>query len=100
MFKTNAQMNDLEQTEALTAALKRLKAAVMKRENLSAKQSSYTLENSTDRQRGKASTDLNWQCMEVEKKKIDVARLFKNGCCDVGTETRHFTPSGFHEYQY
>jgi hypothetical protein len=93
-------MKTLEQIQAMTAALKNLKAAVMKREKLSAKQSSYTLENSTDRQRGKASTDLNWQCMEVEKKKIDVARLFKNGCCDVGTETRHFTPSGFHEYQY
>lgn len=93
-------MKDLEQIEALTAALKILKAAVTKRNKLSAKQSLYTLENSTDRQRGKASTDLNWQCMEVDKKATDVARLFKDSCCDVGTETKYYTPSGFHEYQY
>lgn len=93
-------MPDIEEIEALIVSLKRLKGAVTKRNKLSEKQSLYTLDNSTDRQRGKARTDLDWQCMEVEKKKIDVARLFEGSCCDVGTETKYYTPSGFHEYQY
>jgi len=84
----------------MIAALKKAKAAIIKKEKISKKQSSFTLKNSTDRQRGKARENLNWQCMEVEKKKIDVARAFKGSCCDVGTETKYFKPSGFHEYQY
>ena len=86
--------------DALIEALKRLKREASKRDKLSAKQSSYTLENSTDRQRGKARENLNWQCMEVEKRKIDVARLFKGSSCDVSTDRTYFNPSGHHEYIY
>lgn len=93
-------MKDLQQIKAMTAALKSLKAAVEKREKLSAKRSAMSTNNSTDKARGKVNADLNWQCMEVDKKATDFARLFEGSCCDVGTETKHYSPSGFHEYQY
>jgi|AntAceMinimDraft_16_1070373.scaffolds.fasta_scaffold100262_2 hypothetical protein len=84
----------------LIEALKRLEREGAKRDKMSAKQSAHTLDNSTDRQRGKLRENLNWQCMEVEKRRIDVARLFKGSSCDVESGLTYFNPSGFHEYQY
>lgn len=93
-------MRQTDEIDAMIAALKQTKTAIKKRDKLSEKQSALTLDNSTDRRRGKAREDLNWQCIEVDKRKTDVARLFKGSCCDVGTETKYYRPSGFHEYQY
>ena len=88
------------QADQLIAALKAYKREEAKRNKLSDRFAAMTLVNSTDRARGGLREKLNWQCMEVRKREIDVARLFENGAFDVGTETRTFRPSGFHEFQY
>lgn len=90
----------LNEINELIAALKLAKAAITKQQRMSEKQSLLTLENSTDRKRGKAREDLNWQSMEVDKKLTDVARMFKGSCCDVSTEEKYYRPSLFHEYKY
>lgn len=93
-------MKDIEQIDSLITALKRLKGEVLKREKLSAKRSGMSLENTTDKARGKANADLNWQCIEVDKRATDVSRMFHGSCCDVGTGTKTYCPTGFHEYTY
>lgn len=90
------------QTDAdqLIAALKRLKKEEAQRKKLSDKYAGMTYENSTDRARGGLREKLNWQSMEVEKKRLDIARLFKGCAFDIEISKRVFKPSGFHEYEY
>ena len=88
------------QIDQLVAKLKTLQKEIRKKKRLSEKLSGMTLENSSDRARGGLREKLNWQCMEVDQKTIDIARFFKGSRFDVGTEKRIYRPSGFHEYEY
>lgn len=93
-------MNDLEQIEAMIDLLKRCKREVKKREKLSDKVAQMDIRVQSARQMERASTDLNWQCMEADKAAIDFARAFKGSCLDVSTGKHYFNPSPFHEYEY
>jgi len=44
--------------------------------------------------------NLNWSAMDLEKRRIDIARAFKGSEFDVSTEKTEFNPSPFHKYSY
>ena len=89
---------EIEEVDRLIAGLRTLKSDLKKAERKSEKAFSMNIQDHSPRQMGKASTDLNWQCMEVDKSKTRVARLFDGSCCDVGRGQKDYNPSAFHQY--
>lgn len=92
-------MKEIELIDLMIDRLKSLKSSIKKKDKISDKAFNMNPQNSTPRQIQKASTDLNWQCMEVDKGKTEIARIFKGSCLDVDTGEKEYNPSGFHKYK-
>ena len=93
-------MTDLETIEQAITLLKSIKATYKKKERLSVKAANTNFRNSTPKQIEKASVNLNWECMELSKAKVNFARFFKDSILDVSTEVQNYNPSGWHEYKH
>jgi hypothetical protein len=93
-------MKDLETIEQAIILLKSIKSTYKKKERLSEKARNTNFTNSTPSQIDKATSNLNWECMEYSKAKVNFARLFKDSILDVSTEVQTYRPSGFHEYTH
>lgn len=96
---------NIDDITKLEAAVKEMKREVIKRNKMSAKLAEMTFENSTNKRRGNARADLNWQCMEIEKLTYKCHALGVDcGIADVREpeyyETRTFEPDGFHEFLF
>jgi len=92
--------SEKEQLEYLTKLLKQINQDSKKIEKLSEKARNTNFQNSTPKQTQKASVNLNWACLSLDKSKTDFARAFKGSCLDVNTEEKEYNPSGFHHYRH
>ncbi len=93
-------MTDLETIEQAITLLKSIKSTYKKKERLSEKAANTNFRNSTPKQIDKASRNLNWECMELSKAKVNFARFFKDSILDVSTDAQTKTPTGWHEYKH
>ena len=93
------EKSELEQIDIMIAKLKEVKASIKKRDKLSDK--AFNMNHTTHRvsQMQKISTNLNWECMHLDKCKTDFARLFKGSVLDVSTDEKEYNPTGFHKYK-
>lgn len=57
-------------------------------------------ENGTIKQRQKASVDLNWQCMALDKQRKSTWKTISEADLKVSLEDCEYNPSGFHNYKY
>jgi len=78
-------MNDLDFLDNMIKQLKYVKAQYVSRDRLIIKARDC---NGTIKAKQKASVNLNWQCMEVDKAVTDFARSFKGSILDVETGNR------------
>ena len=79
--------------------LKILKSEYLKAEKLSEKSLNMDFKNNTPKQMQKASTDLNWQLMHLDKTKKRVWKSILNADLEVDLEDTEYKPSGFHTYK-
>lgn len=56
--------------------------------------------NGTIKQRQKASVDLNWQCMALDKQRKSTWKTILNADLKVSLEDCEYNPSGFHNYKH
>lgn len=90
-------MHEIEKIDEVINRLKQLKKEINTKEKLSQK-ALYC--DGTPRQRMKASTALNWQCMHVDKVRKSVWKSIKEAeFLKVSLEEREYNPSGFHSYK-
>lgn len=83
----------------LISALKTLKSDYLKTDKLSNKSLNTNFGNSNQRQISKASVDLNWQCMHLDKQKKKVWSIILNSDLEVDLEETEYKPSGFHTFK-
>lgn len=93
-------MKEFEQINDMLSLLKLIKTSVNKREKLSNKAFEMNTKTHTNKQISKIITNLDWECMNIDKLKTDFARKFKNSVLDVSTEEKTYKPTGFHEYKH
>jgi hypothetical protein len=89
-----------QEIDNLIFQLRELKKEINKRDKLSDKAFNMTPQTHSRSQINKASTDLNWSCMDIDKMKVKFARTFKDSQLNVSTEEVEYNPSGFHSYKY
>ena len=86
---------EIEQIDNVIANLKLLKLEI----NAKNKKSYKALNcNGTPKQRQKASVDLTWQCMTVDKQRKAVWKAMLP--FEVSIEDCEYNPSGFHNYKH
>lgn len=56
--------------------------------------------NGTIKQRQKASVDLNWQCMALDKQRKSTWKTILEADLRVSLEDCEYSPSGFHNYKH
>lgn len=88
------------EVNVLIDKLKYLKHTIKRRNRISERLSNFTHTNNTPRQYEKVNTDLNWECVEVDKIKTDFARLYEVSGIKVGTGEKNYNPSPFHNYKH
>lgn len=66
----------IKELDNLISAIKTLKSDYLKTDKLSNKSLNTNFKNSNQRQISKASVDLNWQCMHLDKQKKKFGVLF------------------------
>jgi hypothetical protein len=93
-------MTQLKAIETMIELCKTVKKEVIKKEKLSKKCCDIDPKNMTRKRIQKINTDLNWQCMTVSQRIIDVARFFEKSSLNVDTSETEFNPSSFHKYRY
>ena len=93
-------MKEIETIDRMIITLRDLKKAIKKQEQLSDKAFNCSHQTHSAKQVEKAHTDLNWQCMHVDKSKVSFARMFKKSFLDVDVGEKEYNPSGFHSYKY
>ena len=93
-------MKELALIDSMISQLRTLKSTIQKRDKISEKVRSLTPMNATPKRIQNSTADLNWTCMEVDKLRTDVARLYKGSSLDVGTEEKIYRPSPFHTYRH
>lgn len=93
-------MEEQEFIDQMIARLRSVKACMKKREKLSQKALGMNVRDNTPRQIQKANTELNWECMNLDKSIVDFARAYKGSMLDVHTGEREYNPSGFHCYKH
>lgn len=86
-------------TVELVRKLKLYQKLVQKRDSMRDKLATEGMDW-TIKKRNKASTNLNWHCMEIEKVRVEIARLFNGSEFDVETGEKTYNPSGWHEYKH
>jgi len=93
------EKSELEQIDIMIAKLKEVKASIKKRDKLSDKAFNMNHTTHTIKQIQNTNTNLNWECMHLDKCKTDFARLFKGSVLDVSTDEKEYNPTGFHKYK-
>jgi hypothetical protein len=56
--------------------------------------------NGTIKQRQKASVDLNWQCMALDKQRKSTWKAILEAELKVSLDDCEYNPSGFHSYKH
>ena len=56
--------------------------------------------NGTIKQRQKASVDLNWQCMTLDKQRKSTWKTILEADLKVSLDDCEYNPSGFHSYRH
>lgn len=56
--------------------------------------------NGTIKQRQKASVDLNWQCMALDKQRKSTWKTILEADLKVSLDDCEYNPSGFHSYRH
>ena len=56
--------------------------------------------NGTLKQRQKASVDLNWQCMALDKQRKSTWKAILEADLKVSLDDCEYNPSGFHSYRH
>jgi len=92
-------MEEIEFIEGMLVKLRGLKASIKKKDKLSQKAFDMDLASHTPNQIEKASVNLNWECMNLDKERTRFARAFKGSTLDVDTGEKIYKPSGFHTYK-
>ena len=85
--------------DKVLSELKTLKSEYQKAEKLSEKSLNMDFKNNTPNQIQKVSTDLNWQCMHIDKQKKRVWKTILESELEVDLEDTEYKPSGFHTYK-
>ena len=85
--------------DKVLSELKTLKSEYQKAEKLSEKSLNMDFKNNTPNQIQKVSTDLNWQCMHIDKQKKRVWKTILESELEVDLEVTEYKPSGFHTYK-
>jgi len=97
--KTMDNKTMVEQADLLIAMLRGVKSEEKKKEKLSLKSSTMDYQEQTQKQMQKVSTDLNWQCMYLDRIITDFARVFSVSKFNVDTGKKKYNPSSFHSYK-
>lgn len=79
--------------------LKTLKSEYQKAEKLSEKSLNMDFKNNTPKQIQKASADLNWQYMHIDKTQKRVWKSILNSDLEVDISETEYHPSEFHHYK-
>lgn len=90
----------LKKVESMMHALKAIKSQIKRCQKYRAKSLNASPSTHTPKQLQKISADVTWENMELEMRKIDIARCFKGSFMDVSTDVQEFRPSSFHHYKY
>lgn len=93
------EQKEINEIDNLIQSLKYVKSNLLKKNKLSKKAYEMSYTSNTQRSVQKASVNLNWQCMELDKAKTNFARMFKGSLVDVCVEEKEYNPSGFHSYK-
>lgn len=99
MESSKKELSEIELIDQIIYRLKNLKASIIKKNRLSEKAYKTNPHNSTYKQIEKTTNNLTWQCMEVEKQRLGIARLFEKSSLDVETGPTEFKPTGWHNYK-
>ena len=81
-------------------ALRAIETQHKRVKRLSEKRANMSGQTHTQKSIQNADANLNWECMYLEQRKIDFARMFEGSELDVDTSEREFNPSPFHKYKY
>ena len=85
--------------DKVLSELKTLKSEYQKAEKLSEKSLNMDFKTNTPKQMQKASTDLNWQCMHLDKTQKRVWKSILNADLEVDIGETEYHPSEFHNYK-
>lgn len=83
----------------ILSELKNLKADYLKTKKLSEKSLNTDFRTHSPKQIQKASTDLNWQCVHLDRTKKRVWKLILNADLEVDLGETEYRPSEFHNYK-
>lgn len=89
---------EIEYIDNLIIKLKSLKQSIKKIDKLTEKSMNMNFYDNTKRQRWKINAELDFECINREKIKTDIARLFNNSFLDVWIEKKVYKPNWFQEY--
>lgn len=87
--------DEISEVQAAIDNLKRLKSELVKTKKIS--DNAFNC-NGTVRAKAKASANLNWQCMHLDKMRKQAYASIVNSCIPVRLEKQEYNPSGFHKY--
>jgi len=88
---------EIENIDKVLNELKLLKRELIATENKSEK--SFKA-NGSIKQRQKASVDLNWQCMALDKQRKSTWKTILEADLKVSLDDCEYNPSGFHSYKH
>jgi len=88
---------EIENIDKVLNELKLLKRELIATENKSEKSFNS---NGTIKQRQKASVDLNWQCMALDKQRKSTWKSILEADLRVSLDDCEYNPSGFHSYKH
>lgn len=90
---------ELQKIENVLHALKHLKSELSKTQKMS--QKCFELSNASVRQNDRANTNLNWQCMHLDKMRKHCWRTIveSKDVLEVSLEDTIYNPSSFHSYK-
>lgn len=91
---------EIKQIDIVISQLKSLKSDLLKVEKLSDKSFNTNTQNNTPKQIEKASTNLNFACMELDKQRKRTWKSIKDAAfLNVSLEECEYHPSPFHSYK-
>lgn len=90
-----------KEIECIDAVIKQLNILKTELKNTKKKNQKAFECNGTLRQRDKVTTELNWQCMHLDKTRKHTWKtiLESKSILEVSIEETEYNPSGFHRYK-
>ena len=99
IYKNMSYKEKISNIDKVLSELKTLKSEYQKAEKLSEKSLNMDFKKNTPKQIQKASVDLNWQCMHIDKVKKRVWKSILESELEVDISETDYYPSGFHHYK-